>query len=75
MAVIHSMPEHLRIALLLRGDGRTSSQIGDQIGVDSSTVRGYWKQAIKELTANVGHVIRTLDDEVDERDLGGEETA
>jgi RNA polymerase sigma factor (sigma-70 family) len=75
MAVIHSMPEHLRIALLLRGDGQTSSQIGDQIGVDSSTVRGYWKQAIKELTANVGHVIRILDDEVDERDLGGEETA
>jgi RNA polymerase sigma factor (sigma-70 family) len=75
MTVIHSLPEHLRIALLLRGDGQTSSQIGAQMGVDSSTVRGYWKQAIKELIANVGDVIRILDDEVDERDRGGEETA
>jgi RNA polymerase sigma factor (sigma-70 family) len=75
MTVIHSMPEHLRIALLLRGDAQTSSQIGDQMGVDSSTVRGYWKQAIKELTATVGHVIRILDDEIDEQDLGVEEKA
>jgi RNA polymerase sigma factor (sigma-70 family) len=73
MTVIHSMPEHLRIALLLRGDGQTSSQIGTQMRVDSSTVRGYRKQAIEKLTANVGHVIKILDDEVDERDQGGEE--
>jgi RNA polymerase sigma factor (sigma-70 family) len=73
--VIHSMPEHLRLALLARGAGKTSSQIGAQMGVDSSTVRGYWKQAIKELTANVGHVIRILDDEVNEQDQDGEETA
>lgn len=75
MTVIHSMPEHLRIALLLRGEGQTSSQIGTQMGLNSSTVRGYWKQAIKELTANAGRVIRILDDERDEQDQGGEETA
>lgn len=73
MTVINSLPERLRVALLLRGEGQTSSQIGEQMGVDSSTVRGYWKQAIKELTANVGDVIMILDDEVDEWDRGGEE--
>jgi RNA polymerase sigma factor (sigma-70 family) len=75
MTVIHSMPEDLRIALVLRGEGQNSTEIGAQMGVDSSTVRGYWKRAIKELTVNVGDVIRILDDEVDERDRGGEETA
>jgi RNA polymerase sigma factor (sigma-70 family) len=72
MAVIHSMPEHLRIAILLRADGRSSRQIGALMGVDSSTVRGYWQRAIKELTANVGDVIKILD-AVDEQDQDGEE--
>jgi RNA polymerase sigma factor (sigma-70 family) len=72
MAVIHSMPERRRIAILLRADGQSSRQIGALMGVDSSTVRGYWKQAIKELTASVGDVIKILD-AVDEQDQDGEE--
>jgi RNA polymerase sigma factor (sigma-70 family) len=62
MAVIQSMPEHLRVAILLRGERHTSRQIGVLMGVDSSTVRGYWKQAIKELNNRVGDVIRILED-------------
>jgi RNA polymerase sigma factor (sigma-70 family) len=72
MAVIQTMPERMRIAILLRGDGCTSQQIATQMGVDASTVRGYWKKAIKELTAKVGDVIKILD-KGDEQE-NGEET-
>jgi DNA-directed RNA polymerase specialized sigma24 family protein len=75
MAVIHGLPGRLRIAILLRGEGQSSARIGAQMGVDSSTVRGYWRQAIRELTTAMGDVIKILDDEVDEPDPYGEETA
>jgi RNA polymerase sigma factor (sigma-70 family) len=71
MTVILGMPEHLRIAILLRGEGQSSSRIGAQMGVDSSTVRGYWQQAIRTLTATLGDVIKILDDTA-QRDRQGE---
>jgi RNA polymerase sigma factor (sigma-70 family) len=75
MAVIQAMPSHLRIALLLRGEGHTSREIGEEICVDPSTVRGYWKQAIQQIVHKVGDVIRILDDVEDPHNDGGENKA
>jgi RNA polymerase sigma-70 factor (ECF subfamily) len=66
LAVIQSLPSHLRLAIVLRAEGLTSGEIGEQLGVDSSTVRGYWAKVIQELHAKVGPVLRILDDELAE---------
>lgn len=74
MAVIHGMRSERRIAVLLRGEGLTSAEIGTRMGIAASTVRGYWREAIMVLKATVGDVITMLDTDTDvaERDWDGE---
>lgn len=65
IAVIDTLPEHLRVAILLRCDPDhqyTSTEIGAILEVDASTVRGYWRKVIQELSERVGPVIKILDE-------------
>jgi RNA polymerase sigma factor (sigma-70 family) len=61
LAVIHTLPHHVRLAIRLRLDGFNSREIGCQLGVDSSTVRGYWARVTQEITDKVGPVLKILD--------------
>jgi RNA polymerase sigma factor (sigma-70 family) len=60
-AVIQDLPMRLRVAILLRAEGHSSSVVAGQMGVTAATVRGYWSQALEELRYKVGDVIEILD--------------